>query len=71
MARSVVAGAAQAADAVPSPIRWSAARGGTLRLNAHLDPRRLHEDREYRAEVRGLIERLEQMLAETDGASSA
>lgn len=67
MARSVVAGAAQAADATPSPIRWSAARGGTLRLNAHLDPRRLHEDSEYRAEVRGLVERLEQMLAEADG----
>ncbi|CAA9331353.1 MAG: hypothetical protein AVDCRST_MAG89-2137, partial [uncultured Gemmatimonadetes bacterium] len=66
MARSVVSGAAAQEPAAPSPIRWSPARGGAIRLNAHLDPKRLHEDREYRAEVRELVERLEQMLAEAD-----
>ncbi len=66
MARSVVSGAAEQEPAAPSPIRWSPARGGAIRLNAHLDPKRLYEDREYRAEVRELVERLEQMLAEAD-----
>ncbi|MBD0320469.1 MAG: ParB N-terminal domain-containing protein [Gemmatimonadetes bacterium] len=68
MARSVESGAAQQEPAAPAPIRWSPARGGAIRLNAHLDPKRLHEDREYRAEVRELVERLEQMLAEAEGA---
>jgi ParB/RepB/Spo0J family partition protein len=66
MIRSVESGAAETADAAPPPIRWSPARGGTLRLNAHLDPKRLHDDREYRAEVRGLVDRLQQMLAEAE-----
>ena len=68
MARSVVSGAAQeeAASAAPTPIRWSPARGGALRLNAHLDPRRLQEDGEYRAECRELVGRLQQMLAEAE-----
>ncbi len=64
MVSSVVSGAAAEPEEAPPPIRWSPARGGTLRLNAHLDPKRLHADREYRAEIRGLVERLEQMLAE-------
>jgi hypothetical protein len=70
MARSVVSGAAreEAASAAPTPIRWSPARGGALRLNAHLDPRRLQEDGEYRAEFRELVGRLQQMLDEADGA---
>ena len=69
MARSVASGAAreEAASAGPPPIRWSPARGGALRLNAHLDPARLRDDGGYRAEVRGLVDRLQQMLAEADG----
>jgi ParB/RepB/Spo0J family partition protein len=65
MIRSVAAGTAEAeARAEKSPVQWSAARGGTLRLNAHLDPKRLREP-EYRAEVEGLIGRLRQMLEES------
>jgi ParB/RepB/Spo0J family partition protein len=59
-------GAEQSPEPPPSPIRWSPARGGTLRLNAHLDPKRLHQDPAYREEVRGLVDRLQQMLAEAE-----
>jgi ParB/RepB/Spo0J family partition protein len=59
MARST--GTPEASEA-PPPIRWSPARGGTLRLNAHLDPRRPT----YRDELRALVERLQQMLAEAE-----
>jgi ParB/RepB/Spo0J family partition protein len=59
MARST--GTPEASEA-PPPIRWSPGRGGTLRLNAHLDPRRPG----YRDELRSLVERLQQMLAESE-----
>lgn len=64
MART--AGTPEASEAAPPPIRWSPARGGTLRLNAHLDPKRLQQDPAYREELRGLVDRLQQMLAEAE-----